>query len=412
MSGQGFFRIDRRTWAEICRLGMNPAVAYLVLACGTGRDNRKTAWSAQAVAVYGGMAWLRGKPAIDVLRDHGFISQTQAGSRPRYELLDWLEVKEAIKAQRPPMGPYQATIHEQIVQGKQPRSKLQRATADDLVREGRLWLIGEEYVAQPPKDVAPAEEHYIWLPNTLVCGTHAGEDPPVSRIRRYGDVLALRLLVDLYQAQHLRDDGGISRTVVYQEFEREPAGEQGIYRVWSFKQGQQYVTKHRITEPHCSRQTDGDLMFWHCLRRLQEQRLIEFVPHLCESEKPDSEMIHPYGVDWSEKGLENLENVVGQAAHYAAMEMCRPGYSLKGNAYLAPVPRNYCNVQMVGIASLHYRPHTKLTSEWWAVLQKRLPEHIRTYEALRDKAESIRLDIKGYQGESRGFNGLQGTSKM
>lgn len=51
MSGTGFSHIDRRTWAAVCGLGMNPAVAYL--ACGTGRDNRTTAWCAQAVAQYG-----------------------------------------------------------------------------------------------------------------------------------------------------------------------------------------------------------------------------------------------------------------------------------------------------------------------------------------------------------------------
>jgi hypothetical protein len=34
--GQGdFFAVDRRTWARACDLGLNPAVAYLVLARGT-----------------------------------------------------------------------------------------------------------------------------------------------------------------------------------------------------------------------------------------------------------------------------------------------------------------------------------------------------------------------------------------
>jgi hypothetical protein len=36
----GFFAVDRRAWALVCGLGMNPAVAYLVLAHGTGGDNR------------------------------------------------------------------------------------------------------------------------------------------------------------------------------------------------------------------------------------------------------------------------------------------------------------------------------------------------------------------------------------
>ena len=56
MSGKGFLRIDRRTWAKVCELGMNPAVAYLVLASGTGKGHRGTSWSVQAVKKYTAIA--------------------------------------------------------------------------------------------------------------------------------------------------------------------------------------------------------------------------------------------------------------------------------------------------------------------------------------------------------------------
>jgi hypothetical protein len=39
-----------------------------------------------------------------------------------------------------------------------------------------------------------------------------------------------------------------------------------------------------------------------------------------------------------------------------------------------------------------------------------LPGLIKHYEALREKAEAGRLDIKGSQGELRDFNGFQGVS--
>jgi len=42
-------------------------------------------------------------------------------------------------------------------------------------------------------------------------GTKAGETSPLARVRRYNDALALRLLIDLYRDQNLRDDGGITR---------------------------------------------------------------------------------------------------------------------------------------------------------------------------------------------------------
>jgi hypothetical protein len=40
-TNEGFFAIDRRAWARVCALGFNTAVAYLVIACGTGGDKSK-----------------------------------------------------------------------------------------------------------------------------------------------------------------------------------------------------------------------------------------------------------------------------------------------------------------------------------------------------------------------------------
>ena len=48
----GFFAIDRRAWHAACRLGMNPAVCYLILARGTQRDNRTSTWSIHAIEKY------------------------------------------------------------------------------------------------------------------------------------------------------------------------------------------------------------------------------------------------------------------------------------------------------------------------------------------------------------------------
>jgi hypothetical protein len=68
-TGRGkFFAIDRRSWAKACDCGMNEACAYQVLACGTGRDNRTTLWSCEAIHNYTGMAWSRAKDAIENLR--------------------------------------------------------------------------------------------------------------------------------------------------------------------------------------------------------------------------------------------------------------------------------------------------------------------------------------------------------
>src|ERR1019366_8311740 len=89
----GFFAVDRSIWSEVCNVGMNEAVTYLVLAQGTGADNRSTSWSAGALHRYVGITWERGCMAIESLVKLGFLrhAEKHTRSRPRYELVAWCE---------------------------------------------------------------------------------------------------------------------------------------------------------------------------------------------------------------------------------------------------------------------------------------------------------------------------------
>lgn len=84
----GFFAVGAAEWRQACDLGLNPAVAFLVLACGTGRDNQTTSWSANAVQEYGGIRWERAKPAIEKLIQAGLVTLAESSTkaRPRYKL--------------------------------------------------------------------------------------------------------------------------------------------------------------------------------------------------------------------------------------------------------------------------------------------------------------------------------------
>lgn len=87
MSGQGeFFAVGREQWATACELGLGPAVALLVLACGSGRDNSTTRWSADAVHRYTGISWRRAVGYIEELVNAGLIDRTKAGKRPSYKI--------------------------------------------------------------------------------------------------------------------------------------------------------------------------------------------------------------------------------------------------------------------------------------------------------------------------------------
>lgn len=86
MSQGNFFAIGAAEFSKACELGLRPAVALLVLACGTQKDNSTTSWSAQAVFNHTGMAWRRATEAIEELVSANLVSVIKAGKKPRYKL--------------------------------------------------------------------------------------------------------------------------------------------------------------------------------------------------------------------------------------------------------------------------------------------------------------------------------------
>lgn len=335
-NGRGeFFAIDRRQWARVCQLGMNEAVAYLVLACGTGRDNRITSWSSQSLHQYTGIAWTRGKAAIENLIEQGFLSHHEAHTRerPRYEFASF----------------------------------------------------------ESHEDVASCNDELIWLPNSIITGTSEGEMPPVYRLRSRGDIWVLRLFIDLYHSQNLMDDGGISPSILRGEYSRKRVGEQGPYVLWGFRFKHQRIWFSGPFEAHEDRPkpagSDRNAV-WQSLHALQEMGLLFFVPHLYENSSNQGEIIHPYGI--GEKGEEPMELEIGNAAERAAHEMSEWNLldaEREGFAKFCPVIKTLPDVQMIGIARLRYRPRTSRTAAWWGQLKDSAETWIKRYRELAEKAK-------------------------
>lgn len=87
MSAQGkFFAIGQPQWDAVCKLNINAATALLVLASGTGRDNRTTSWSAKAVETRAGIGWRRANDAIALLVASKIVTLAKKGNRPRYKI--------------------------------------------------------------------------------------------------------------------------------------------------------------------------------------------------------------------------------------------------------------------------------------------------------------------------------------
>jgi hypothetical protein len=84
--GHGFFAVDRRAWARVCGLGLNAAVAYLMLARGTGKSNRESAWSVLAIENYTGISRGRADKAISTLMEDGVVRKLRDSTKPKYQL--------------------------------------------------------------------------------------------------------------------------------------------------------------------------------------------------------------------------------------------------------------------------------------------------------------------------------------
>jgi hypothetical protein len=111
--------------------------------------------------------------------------------------------------------------------------------------------------------------------------------------------------------------------------------------------------------------------------------VVEWVPHLVESDEPDAEIIHSVHTNASD----TLEFCLGDAAEEAGLAMLNDelrAYSVSNGLLIVPVLRHFVNVQMVGIARLRYRPHTKLTAAWWKQLNTKGEKYLAQYKALAD----------------------------
>lgn len=85
MKGE-FFAIGLPQFKAACRLGMNPAIAFLVMARGSQGDNSTTAWSGHSVYNRTGISRRRAKAAVECLIKHGLAQVVRREPKPTYKL--------------------------------------------------------------------------------------------------------------------------------------------------------------------------------------------------------------------------------------------------------------------------------------------------------------------------------------
>lgn len=332
-----YFAIDADTWKRICDFAENTSinlpVAYLVLAQGSQADQMSTAWSAKAVHNYTGISRERASKAIKQLIESNFISQEKGGTRPSYKLSD-------------------------VFTGKK-------------------------------KD----DPDPIWLPNSIVTGV-GKEIPPLVKLRQAQDIGALRLFIDLYKAQNLTGDGGISRSVVFRKYERTLIGTREEYAIYRFTALHLEAWKMDITKHHIK--ADNWTELWKRFELLTDCGLLEWHPYICESGHRDSELVHPCGAPSGKK--DGLEFQAGAMAHLAAVAICnqmaRDGHYTSSvldsqpathDSFLVPVRKSLINAQAIGIGRLKYRPKTAKTAEWYGSTVRTAEYYVEQFKAMASR---------------------------
>jgi hypothetical protein len=254
VSADGFFAVGKAEWARACELGLNPAVALLVMARGSGRDNSTTKWSAEAVSSHTGMSWRRAAAAIAALE----------------------------------------------------ASKLVTRVIDNKKKPTRKLIV--------PGDLG----NMLWLPNSLVTGAKDEQPPLARfRQAQNSDYLQAFIDLYGVQ-DLTGDGGLPRELINAQYEIREHICDMGQFRIWGFTRDEKRHRYCRAYGPleRFNGRKNGDDSAWDFIQTIESMGLLEAVDYLAESESSEAELIHPltgdkYAEDVSKSARELAENLPG-----------------------------------------------------------------------------------------------------
>lgn len=389
-----FFGVDLYAVEKACALGMNPAVAYLVLACFTGKTNRFTPASTNAVEKYTALGRKRASEAIEALQVAELIRRVpRDGERPRYELLSAPPAPpppsvKALEYRKEQLSPVQREAFEMVERGEKLRGKWS-AAAKVAKRKGwldQLSYSGPFIVRPPPPPPPETKPKMVWLPNELVTSA-ANESSPVERIRKTSDPLALQLLVELYSEQSLTDDGGIDRRTIWHSFSSELLGTVPPYNVWAFSKREQ---RCRGTLIPAYKASDPTRNAWDGILLLEALGLIQWRLQLFDAS--DGALMYPLGTMNPGELIKPSdavwrENEIGHAARGAGEALANHlGKQPPQGAIVVPVGKEIPKPALIGIARLRYRPKITDTSKWFRQLVEKRDKWVEGFTELHQRA--------------------------
>ena len=331
----------------------------------------------------------------------GIWKKTRDGIHPIYE---------AVPGDQIPGGPF--TAEEQAViaaiRDGQPvynsNATIEALKASGIVktvstqdRRGRRWHNSESFELVADEITALSEPLAVWLPNALIDGA-ADEVPPIELIRQTRNLPALRLLVELYAAQFLPNYGGVPRDLLKVVFDRTKVGEQGPFVVWGFR-SEHITADSELYGPFKTGKLQRTMTARAAIRAwmlhsgppfiaLENLGLVEKVGMLLDGDDADAEVIHPYAM----RGGEPAERELALAAKSAAQAMITEGqlnWAEQEGYHLVPVRRHIVNATVAEVYRLKYRPHTKATAAWYALMMEATARHLGEYQAMTKGAAGL-----------------------
>lgn len=386
------FLVDVPTYAAVCNMGnADAAAAYLILAAGTGADNRTSTWSREAVKKRTALNWRHADAAIAKLEQHG-LARWISGKSTRKPRIDLPPIET-----RPKMQKHVAAMADRIMHGEQPVTASEKGAATIGKDQGWLAQDGDgtwRFIADRPMVKA-------YLPMSLV-GDEKGKPIPgstmVERIRMSRDHMAFRLLVDLYALQDLAEHGGVDRFYLEKKLKREPAGRTGALQIWKFSEGQQSVrVKSGALEHHKRVPTKAEteagknhaMDIFPRIALLEDAEAIEWVYYMAEDESEAAIRIYPVAVErhgklvWTE-----IETIVGGFAVRAACALNKSPEDAQAwerampTEFLLPADRLARQATLVGVPRLRHRAKTTNTARWRKDLVDEAAEAIAMFRGI------------------------------
>lgn len=398
-----FFIVDVPTFVAVCKLGdVDAAAAYLILAAGTGPDNRTTTWSREAINQRTGLNWRKADTAITKLVVGGFAQWLTPGGAPRPRLaLPLLETRQ-------PLPPRLQKLAERITNGDVLKSAQDLRDANLGSELGWFGQTEGQWFLRSERPMVKA-----YLPKSLA-GDETGKAmagrSTIDNIRKARDPMALQLLVELYAKQDLAEFGGVDRQAFRKDFKRVKAHATGKYQIWRFDQSSQWVRFEEGLSHHAPERTEAEWRagiydgrdFFRRVEILEDAGALEWVYYLAEDDSYTSNHIYPVAVVRHGKIVwDELESIVGSfatraaSALYAKAALARESEDEMPGEFLLPAERMLRGAALVGVPRLRHRAKTSNAGRWRADLGQVAAETIAEFKAvIAERMPSLLVDVE------------------